>query len=151
MFFIDPISSLFAVAGSRLYYAGKSASEKAKGSALREKWHREWEEHEAQREQERLASIPKAPVAVSFTEDNSAYIIIQNGVMLPSVKRFTSNNTIFSYSQDHNGYHARIDNMRMGRSQEVNADTPQEIAGTIESIFERWSAGDPGIKYSYTS
>lgn len=150
MFFIDPISSLFAVAGSFLYHAGKSAMENSSANALREKWRREWEEHEAQRERERLDTIPKPPVSVSFSDDNSAYIIIQNGVMLPSVKRFTSNNTIFSYSQDHNGYHARIDNMRMGRSQVVSADTPLEIAGKIEDIFEKWSSGDPGIKYSYT-
>lgn len=150
MIFIDPISSLFVVAGSFLYYAGKSASEKASNSSLREKWRREWEEQEARKEQERLAAIPKPPVKVSFSDDCSTYIMNQNGKQLPPVKRFTNNNTIFCCHQDHNGYHARIDNMRMGCHKEVSAGTPTEIAGIIESIFERWSLDDPGIKYSYT-
>lgn len=96
MIFIDPISSLFVVAGSFLYYAGKSASESSSKSALREKWRREWVKLEAQREQEHLAAIPKPSVSVSFSDDNSSYIVIQAGVMLPSVKRFTSNNTIYT-------------------------------------------------------
>lgn len=95
-----------------------------------------------------LAPKTKRAVKLSFSSDNSFYIIDEEPEER-KIKRYSANNIIFSLYKENSLYLSNVENLRMGQSMNLKATNATDMIRQIESYFSKWSIDDPGRHFTY--